>query len=559
MEPSAATILVVDDEDFVRHLLIRSLGTQDGYRYLEAGDGEQARQVLEDEPVDVVITDVLMPRMTGLELMRWAKEHCPGPIWIINSGFESFDAAVEAVSLGAFAFLSKEVQALQAVQTMVRNAVETLRLRREREQLSRELEERNARLDRHVEQLQELCRMLVYQTEVVEDDLRRAERIHRALLPRRAPRLPGARVSAMYRPSEHVGGDLYDLVPLPDGRMVVYVADATGHGVSAAMLCVLFKNHLNPTGDPAADLLGVNRAIHAEVAGQGLFLTAAYVVMDPARGQVLVAGAGHPPVALIRADGSISLIESTGPAIGLVSDSTWEARAVELGPGDRLLLLTDGALDAMDATDAARTVTPLDDDRGLASLMSRASPDDDVTLVILRLEEGPSRLQILPRPERHHAPARSAELVRGTVGDTTVLGLHGRCTLTLASPLDREGRAAIGHGSLAVGLGSCSHLDSTMLGTLHELVRQAAVAGRHISLYGVHPEVEALFRELGMARVLGAVTPVGLPEPPDSRPVPLSGRLERDRVLRAHMALSELTPENREAFREVVEALRRDD
>lgn len=69
---------------------------------LEAGSGMAAQAFLSDHAIDIVITDVLMPEMDGRTLMRWAKEHCPRPLWIVLSSLETFDAAIDALQLGAF-------------------------------------------------------------------------------------------------------------------------------------------------------------------------------------------------------------------------------------------------------------------------------------------------------------------------------------------------------------------------------------------------------------------------------------------------------------------------
>ena len=101
----------------------------------------------------MVVTDVVMPNMDGLELMKWAQEHCPQPLWIILSGLETFDAAVDALQLGAFDYLAKPPE-VPRVRVAVRNALDQIELVRERKRLYAELESSNAQLAENVEQLQ---------------------------------------------------------------------------------------------------------------------------------------------------------------------------------------------------------------------------------------------------------------------------------------------------------------------------------------------------------------------------------------------------------------------
>ena len=86
--------LVVDDDPMVRKIVTRGLSDLNPAEVLEEEDGLAAQQVLKVKKVDVVVTDVVMPNMDGLELMKWAQAHCPEPLWIVLSGLETFDAAV---------------------------------------------------------------------------------------------------------------------------------------------------------------------------------------------------------------------------------------------------------------------------------------------------------------------------------------------------------------------------------------------------------------------------------------------------------------------------------
>ena len=356
-EEGAARILIVDDERAIRELVVDVLSGE-GYELLEADDGPAAQAVLAATPVDVVITDLRMPQMTGLGLMQWAQDKHPGSAWIILSGRGTFDDAVRAVQLGAFDFICKPMDVAESLPVAVRNALRQRRLAAERRRLHRDLADRNEQLARQVDQLQEACALLCEQAETIAQDLRRAELIQRALLPYVPPEMGAFSVDAVYRPSHNVGGDLYEVVRVNDRHVIAYVADAAGHGVAAAMLAVLFKNRIGTLDDdrtpraPAEVLASVNGALLAECGAPGLFITAAYFLLDMDTRQAVVASAGHTPMVLHRAGGGVEMIYHTGPALGLAPEARFAQKRFRFEPGDRLLLYTDGLYDAPEQSEA---------------------------------------------------------------------------------------------------------------------------------------------------------------------------------------------------------------
>ncbi len=573
----APPILVVDDDPIVRRLVVREVERLGYGAVREAADGVEAKRLLEAADFDLVITDVMMPELDGLGLMRWAQEKRPDPSWIILSGLETFDAAVEAIQLGAFDFLVKPPH-IEHLRVAVRNALEHRQLVRERKQLVRELERSNLDLSRKVDQLEQLCRMLGDQAEVIRRDLERAEVIQRALLPSTPPCLGAFRVETLYRPGRHVGGDLYDVVALGDRHAVLLIADASGHGVSAAMLSVLFKHHLRMVDEakgapvpPSRALAQVNAALLASVTAPGMFITAAYGLLDFERGEITLASAGHPPVFCRRADGSVEAIERTGPALGIDAEADFSERCVPLARGDRLLLFSDGMLGDEASPDCVRErlsagTTVRNTLEGLRLGAEQGVPvddRDDVTAILLEARVGPSRFDdAIERPERGVAEARAAQ-PEITVGETpagTWLRIAGRATWTTAGPFLAFARGALGSGRpLTLDFSACEHLDSTFLGTLHELVSLGRDAGVEVGLQGLSDSLRALFEELSMDLVLGRILDGVTAPPAELTPLPNADPSDtgtQQRLLRAHETLASLSEQNREEFRDVIESLR---
>ncbi|MHC4434834.1 MAG: PP2C family protein-serine/threonine phosphatase, partial [Planctomycetota bacterium] len=393
-------LLVVDDDIVIRTLVVRGLRDAGFSEIHEAEDGLAAKEYLTGHTVDVVVTDVIMPRLDGLELIRWAKQHYPEIVWIIFSGLDTFDAAVEAIHLGAFDFLAKPPN-LKELEISLRNALAHRQLVEEKEALHRSLEQR-------VLQLEGLCRILGDQAEQISQDLRRAEIIQGALLPQVPAAMRGLSVHSLYRPGHFVGGDLYDVIAVDEDKIAIYVADASGHGVSAAMLSVLFKQRLpkitvpGAAINPAFVLAKINDELFRDVAAPGMFVTAVYCLIDTGQATVDIASAGHPPVHLVRAGGKVSLIERTGPALGLHADAAFKETHIDLQPGDRLFLCSDGLTDpASDAAEKQNVLverlcaTELAAGSFLKDQLAHLPPvsaceRDDITMVLVEFRDGPS-------------------------------------------------------------------------------------------------------------------------------------------------------------------------
>jgi serine phosphatase RsbU (regulator of sigma subunit)/anti-anti-sigma regulatory factor len=580
-------LLIVDDNEPIRKVLAHALREVRGLEIEAVGSAREARERLSERRFAVVITDISMPEEDGISLMQWAKEHFPGPIWIVLTGHGTLDSAVSALQLGAFDFIAKPLS-MATLRKSVRNALDQYLLRTERDRLQAQLEESNQRLREHVEQLEGACRLLGEHAETIQADLRRAALIQRALLPQAPPDTPGLSIHALYRTSETVGGDLYDVVRLDSRRLVLMIADAAGHGLSAAMLAVLFRNGV-PLVDadsgeacaPREALEAVNCWLCRATAAPGLFVTAAYVLLDVEEGRASVASAGHPPLILQRRSGEVERIFHTGPALGLYPEVFFGQQEIRLDAGDRLLLHTDGLYDRRGGepgtpSEAVVRAVEASDQAGISFLHRLAclggpSPaaveealSDDVTVLMLSVAPGPSTLDNgapVPVPSRS-AVDEGVEILVGGDAHRTTLSVRGHAKWTQSAAFYEAclGALAMG-GAVTVDLTLCEHLDSTFLGTIHELVEQAESRDVELRLQGVMPPVEDLFREVGMKRVMEHMVPVMLPLPSQMSPLVSEEEERRSqtlRILRAHEGLAALSESNRREFDPLLVALRKE-
>jgi CheY-like chemotaxis protein len=188
--------------------------------------------------------------------------------------------------------------------------------------------------------------------EMLTRELVMAGRIQADILPE-APSFSGWEISAILEPARETSGDFYDFLPLSDRKWGIVVADVTDKGMGAALFMALtstlFRTYATqfPTL-PAVTLGAVSRRILSDTRGS-MFVTAFYGVLEPYTGRLVFANAGHPPGYIIstqRGKESIESLRTTGMSLGVVDQAQWKQRQTRLGPGDLLVLYTDGITEA---------------------------------------------------------------------------------------------------------------------------------------------------------------------------------------------------------------------
>jgi sigma-B regulation protein RsbU (phosphoserine phosphatase) len=184
---------------------------------------------------------------------------------------------------------------------------------------------------------------------VIDRELGLAREIQFSILPQTMPRIPGLTAFARYRPMRAVAGDFYDFLGMDEERVGVLVADVSGHGVPAALIASMVKVALAAQSGradrPAAVLTGMNQSLCGHLAGQ--YVTAAYVFIDTRAGVIRYSAAGHPPMLrLIRRSPEAYTVEENGLPLGVLKEAEYEEMELQLQDCDRLLLYTDGLIEA---------------------------------------------------------------------------------------------------------------------------------------------------------------------------------------------------------------------
>jgi sigma-B regulation protein RsbU (phosphoserine phosphatase) len=194
----------------------------------------------------------------------------------------------------------------------------------------------------------------------LEEEMRLARESQMSLLPRGPLEIPGMRVAAVCVPAREVGGDYYDVLPLPDGRVGMLIADVSGKGMSAALYMAELKGLILSLSQihqsPRELLIAANRLISEHLDSRS-FITMTYAVIDPAARTMTYARAGHTPLMYLpnsaSTDGRARILVPDGMVLGLRLDngerftSLLEEATLSLEPGDLLVFFTDGISEAM--------------------------------------------------------------------------------------------------------------------------------------------------------------------------------------------------------------------
>jgi sigma-B regulation protein RsbU (phosphoserine phosphatase) len=183
----------------------------------------------------------------------------------------------------------------------------------------------------------------------LKSDLEIARDIQLAMLPRGVSELGTSRACGLTRPANTVGGDFYDILPLPDGRVVITVGDVAGKGSPAALLMALLLAMMRTLVDEGLESARLLARLNVQIVRHSpgsRFITLFYALYDPRTGEMEYVNAGHLPPLIHRADGAFERLTSGNIALGMFEGSTYDAHRARLEPGDALVLYSDGITEA---------------------------------------------------------------------------------------------------------------------------------------------------------------------------------------------------------------------
>ncbi len=342
-------IMVVDDSRFQRRVLAASLRKR-GYGVIEAESGIDALEKLKETPVDMIITDWIMPDMSGPELCKALRERPDkGYIYMIllTSKTERSEIAV-GLTAGADDFLTKPVNGPE-LEARIQAGERLL-------DMERALVEKNGEVSYALDKIKTLY-------DAIERDLQEAKTLQQSLIRDKDAEFGPAKLSLMLQSSGHVGGDLVGFFRINEQYLGLYGLDVSGHGVSSALMTARLAGLLSGTTPGQNIALGVNEAgetvprnpedVAAELNEMLFFdmdtqhyFTIVYATLDLKTGVLHGVQAGHPHPLLYRKRGKMEVLGEGGFPIGLIEGATYEPFFAKLRNGDRLVLISDGVTEA---------------------------------------------------------------------------------------------------------------------------------------------------------------------------------------------------------------------
>ncbi len=325
---TAIHILVVDDEpdleDLMRQRMRREVrkGT---FSLSFARNGKEALNILrEQHDIEIVLSDINMPVMDGLTMLENIPSINNKIKTVMISAYGDMKNIRQAMNRGAFDFITKPVDFEDLRLTINRTS--------DRARLERELYQNREKLIS------------------IKSELETAAQMQQSILPRSFPKSDSFEIFANMIPAREVGGDFYDICPLPNKLYGLCIADVSGKGIPAAMFMMSSRTWLNGASigykQPSKVIAEVNDMLESTNDSM-MFVTLFYAVFDPVHRRLVYANGGHNRPVLFKADGSAAEIQaSPGVALGVMPGMTFEDETLELSKGDVLVFYTDGVNEA---------------------------------------------------------------------------------------------------------------------------------------------------------------------------------------------------------------------
>jgi sigma-B regulation protein RsbU (phosphoserine phosphatase) len=370
-------ILVIDDTAENRDVLSRRLSREGHYPHTAEG-GEEALHLLGKESFDLILCDLIMPGMDGLQLLKSLKknpEYRDIPV-IMMSVLDDIEAIANAIEAGAEDYLPKPFNS-----TLLRARIGACL-------------EKKAFRDREQKYL-----------DLLHQELTAAARLQKSILPQPLERHAQITVEPLLKPASEVGGDFYDYFWLDSERLAFVIADVAGKGLTGALFMAISRTLINVSASfspsPAECLKAVNKVL-CQNNETMMFVTAIYGIFSLKTSQVVYANAGHCSPMVLGPEGAYNLpsLPLSNPPLGVVEDPQFVSQEFTLSPGHQLLLYTDGILEAADLEGNLFGSTRLlqvaqrnlgrkpreimeEIQKEIASFIGEAPQSDDITALIL--------------------------------------------------------------------------------------------------------------------------------------------------------------------------------
>ena len=387
MTSNSGHILIVDDHKMNR-LKISMAVKNLGHTTTLAENGRRALDIMQIQAVDLVLLDIIMPELDGYQVLAEMKSqtHLRDIPVIIISGQEELASIIKAIELGAEDYLPRTFDPI-LLKARIGACLEKKRLRDQQAATLAQLNTENKRKSAELE---------------------KARAIQRAMLPATTPALAHLDIAAWQETASEVGGDYYDFFTRAGGKQLIILGDATGHGVSSALMVSMTKALLLAHRDhEIKQLLDELNAILCKL-GLGKQLNMALLLLEmvvrpDGRIAVSAGGGGLPPIYILKPTGSVTEIIISGLPLGITAEAVYQPTLFELAPGEAIVLMSDGVIERFNDSgrflgygrlcQALRQINLLESDaNAILDYIKQVGADwaaghplhDDVTIVVVK-------------------------------------------------------------------------------------------------------------------------------------------------------------------------------
>lgn len=384
-------VLIADDQPDVLEAL-RLLLKGHGYTTETVTSPSGLLEAMARRDFDVILMDLNYARDTtsgreGLDLLAHLTGIETAPPIVVMTGWASVGLAVEAMQHGVGDFVEKPWVNTRLLE-ILKKQIELGRQRRESRQQA-------------IQQSQ-AQKKIASQFQHQEQEIEEARAIQQGFLPKDIPQIPGFEIAGAWQPAHHVGGDYFDILAFPDETLGICIADVAGKGLPAALLMsnlqAAVRGLASPLLSPSGLCERLNSLILRNIAGDR-FITFFYAQLDGPTRRLRYANAGHNAPIVLHRDGTHDRLREGGGVLGIFPVQTYALGFIELAPGDRLILFTDGVTEACCSDDEefgeARLLKLLEENRSMpagalqklileaAGEFSHGDWRDDATVIVL--------------------------------------------------------------------------------------------------------------------------------------------------------------------------------
>ncbi len=335
---SGVKILVVDDETDMEPMIRQKFRRQireKAYDFEFASNGLEALDKISEFPeIGIVLSDINMPEMDGLTLLSRLRDlKNPGLKTVIISAYGDMDNIRVAMNRGAYDFITKPVNFNDLEITINKTHEEIMTIRH---------------------WLKEHDKLVS-----IQNDLNISREIQQAILPKKFPPFPdkpGFDIYASMVAANEVGGDFYDFFMIDNDRLGFVIGDVSGKGISAAIFMAVSRTLIRATGlkgESVSECMQYVNNLLCKESVSSMFVTVFYGILNTQTGEVDYVNAGHNPPYIVSANGIQKVEMTDGMALGVMNDFNFKSKKIQLKKDEKLVLCTDGVVEAFNTEDTA--------------------------------------------------------------------------------------------------------------------------------------------------------------------------------------------------------------